>query len=143
LNIENEILELRAVSKRLDELMRLQNQVARKQNMLLLARNEVTQGVRVIRDLVCTHYNLAPGAISMKMRTVDLVTARQLIWWLARRLTGATTTQLGQMFSRNHGTIISGMRAVEDHIAVEADFAATAAGLEKQCVLKLNRKAAA
>lgn len=82
---------------------------------------------RAIIAQVESFYRLDGGAVLGNSRVPRLVLARQIAYYLARRFTGFSYTELGAAFHRDHTTVLHGVQRVEllvaTHHALAQDVA--------------------
>lgn len=69
---------------------------------------------------VCEAFGLAPTQLETKSRKSDLVTARNTIFYLARRHTDLSLAHIGEHFGRRHSTVLKGIAAVERELRRES-----------------------
>jgi len=84
-----------------------------------------------IVEAVARHFAVPADTILVVTREHRAVRARQVAWWLARRLLKRSYPKLGRSFHRDHSSIVYGVQVVEALRAVDAGFAATLASLER------------
>jgi len=94
--------------------------------------------VRAIQDVVGEWYDVPPAVMRSQSRMREHVTPRHVAMYLARELTKHSTTQLGQCFDRDHGTILHAVRAVSDRMETYAEFAAEVRQLRAQAEERLG-----
>ena len=74
-------------------------------------------------ELVAERLHLRPSDIAGKRRHRAVVTARQLVLWLARRHGGRSLAALGGLIGgRDHTTVLHALRRAEDRMASDAEF---------------------
>ena len=79
---------------------------------------------RIIRTSAGRH-GLSAGALTGSGRSRQIVEARNLAMYLARRLTRSSFDTIGVAFGhRDHTTVMRGVRAVEARMTIDAAFAA-------------------
>lgn len=73
-----------------------------------------------IQKAVCTHYNLDPNDIQTKSRKREVVQARQIAMYLARKYTKNSLTTIGeQIGNRDHATVLHACKMVTDLIEID------------------------
>ena len=78
--------------------------------------------ISTIQKVVAMHYKIPVEAMRSKIRTARLAFPRQVAIYLARELTQASLTQIGQRFGgRDHTTVIHAYQKIKD--LVERDVA--------------------
>ena len=72
------------------------------------------------------YYGLTDDAIRGQSRQKNTATARQVAMYLCRNLTNLPLTDIGHNFEdRNHATVLSSIRKIEDMMKADPDMAAT------------------
>jgi hypothetical protein len=80
--------------------------------------------IALIIDIVARRTGIAPSLIKGAARTYDVAAARQAAMWLARQITGASTTVIGRAFGRrDHTTVIHSLKKIERRRALDEAFA--------------------
>lgn len=84
-----------------------------------------------IAEAVAGHFAVPPAAIFAGTREHRAVRARQVAWWLARRLLKRSYPKLGQSFHRDPSSIVYGVQVVDALRATDGNFAAMLGRLER------------
>ena len=84
-----------------------------------------------ITDAVCTHFSLRPSDLRSKRRSKNVALPRQLAMYLCRRLLNASFPYIGQLFARDHSTVIHATTVTERRLKDDAAFQATVDRLER------------
>jgi chromosomal replication initiator protein len=84
-----------------------------------------------IAGTVCDHFSLRPTDLRSKRRTRNVVVPRQLAMYLCRRLMHASFPHIGELFGRDHSTVIHAASVTERRIKEDAAFQATVERLER------------
>lgn len=98
-----------------------------------------TPSVPRIVEAVAQHFAVPRQAIFAATRENRAVRARQVAWWLARRLLKRSYPKLGRSFCRDHSSIVYGVQIVDALRERDADFAASLDELER--AIRLRRPA--
>ncbi|WP_338603080.1 chromosomal replication initiator protein DnaA [Desulfoferula mesophila] len=85
-----------------------------------------------IRDLVATVYGMESKLLTGKSRKKAVVRPRNLAMCLCRRHTDASFAAIGQVFNRNHATVMYGVDQIERKLEIEPKLAAELAFLEQR-----------
>ena len=88
-------------------------------------------GDRII-SLVSKRLSIPVEAIRAKQRTANVVNARHICIYMIRQLTDVTFNTLGDIFGRDHSTIMSAFRRVESSMATDPEFAALVSGMMEE-----------
>lgn len=84
--------------------------------------------VRIVRlsdveRVVCDLFRLIPEELRSSSRARNVAQPRMLAMFLARKLTQAAYSEIGEFFGgRNHSTVISAERQVQEWLAVDTSF---------------------
>ena len=80
---------------------------------------------KIIRE-TARYYNITPEVVRGQDRSRIPTLARQIAMYLIRTLTNATLNEIGAEFeSRNHATVLSSIRKIEELIRTDARMAST------------------
>lgn len=80
----------------------------------------------IIISETARYYGLTEEAIRGQSRQKNTATARQVAMYLCRTLTNMALTDIGHQFEdRNHATVLSSVRKIEDLVKTSADMSAT------------------
>ncbi len=72
----------------------------------------------------CRYYGLEEGAIQGNQRGRNTTIARHISMYLIRSLTSMSLENIGELFEKNHSTVLYSIRKVEDLIKTDPDTAA-------------------
>jgi chromosomal replication initiator protein len=84
-----------------------------------------------VTKAVCEHFSLRPQDLRSKRRTRNVALPRQLAMYFCRRLIGASYPHIGELFGRDHSTVMHAMDVTERRIKDDPAFQATAEQLER------------
>ena len=98
---------------------------------VLVSRGDRPDLEAVIRT-VAEHYGIKPADIKGDRRHQPTARARQVAMYLARKLCGLSTPQLGEKFDRDHSTIIAATQKIDEVMAEDPDFRQVIATLERR-----------
>ncbi|MCB0531652.1 MAG: chromosomal replication initiator protein DnaA [Lewinellaceae bacterium] len=143
-NIKNNIRELEGVMISLmaqstlirrDVDIELAKEVIR--NFVTTINKEIT--VEFIQELVAEHFNVPVERLHQETRKRNIVIARQLSMFLAKKLTNKSLKAIGETFGgRDHSTVIYSCKAVQDMMDTDMIFMDTVSELEKKIKMSLN-----
>ena len=143
-NIKNNIRELEGVMVSLlaqatlisrDIDIDLAKEVIR--NFVSTINKEIT--VEFIQNLVAEHFNVPVEKLHHETRKRNIVIARQLSMFLAKKMTNKSLKTIGENFGgRDHSTVIYSCKAVQDMMDTDMIFKDTVAELEKKIKMSLN-----
>ncbi len=95
--------------------------------------------VDFIQQLVAEYFNVPVEKLASKTRKRQVVIARQLSMYLAKKLTGKSLKAIGQTFGgRDHSTVIYSCRTVESLMDTDQVFKGKVEDLEKKIRLSLK-----
>jgi chromosomal replication initiation ATPase DnaA len=87
---------------------------------LVDARSELGAVVpTLIIDATARFYGYTPNQLLSPARTKNVAHARQTAMWLCRQLTTCSYPELGDIFDRDHTTIIHGVTKIQHEIATK------------------------
>lgn len=143
-NIKNNIRELEGVMVSLlaqSTLIRrdididLAKEVIR--NFVTTINKEIT--VDFIQQLVAEHFSVPVDKLHHETRKRNIVVARQLSMYLAKKMTNKSLKTIGENFGgRDHSTVIYSCKAVQDMMDTDMLFKDTVEELEKKIKMSLN-----
>ena len=143
-NIKNNIRELEGVMVSLlaqstlirrDVDLELAKEVIR--NFVTTINKEIT--VEFIQQLVAEHFNVPVDKLHHETRKRNIVIARQLSMYLAKKLTNKSLKSIGEQFGgRDHSTVIYSCKAVQDMMDTDMIFKDTVEEVEKKLKMSLN-----
>lgn len=100
---------------------------------LIVGASEVHITIDDITDCVCRHYNLSVNDIATKCRRREVVTARQVAMFLARKYTACSLSDIGSMIgNRDHSTVIHAIRSVKDLLTTDKELSRSLATIEQE-----------
>jgi chromosomal replication initiator protein len=67
----------------------------------------------VILEETATYFGLGPSDLVSKSRSRPLTTARHVAMYLLRELTGLSLIKIGELFERDHTTVMHGIKKIE------------------------------
>ncbi len=85
-----------------------------------------------IKQVICKAYNLDEGVLLNKGRKKEIALPRQVLMYLAKKLTDLSFPAIGEMLKRNHTTIMHGCKAVEEMLEKDQEFKAFVEQLEQK-----------
>jgi chromosomal replication initiator protein len=95
--------------------------------------------VEYIQQLVAEHFGMKTENLQGKTRKRQVVVARQLSMYLAKRLTDKSLKAIGETFGgRDHSTVIYSCNTVQDLMETDAIFKDTVAELEQKLRLSMS-----
>lgn len=106
-------------------------------NFVVTLNKEIT--VESIQQLVAEHFKVPVERLHQETRKRNIVIARQLSMFLAKKLTNKSLKSIGEMFGgRDHSTVIYSCKAVQDMMDTDLIFKDTVSELEKKIKMSLN-----
>ena len=85
-----------------------------------------------IITLVSKRLSIPVGDIRSKQRTANVVNARHVSIYMIRQLTDVTFNTIGEIFGRDHSTIMAAFRRVESMMTTDPEFAALVNGMMEE-----------
>jgi chromosomal replication initiator protein len=80
--------------------------------------------------IVCERFGLRPEDLTSPRRSRHIALPRHVAMYLCRRLLGASFPHLGQLFRRDHTTVMHGVSTIEQRVKQDAAFQLTVQQLE-------------
>ena len=106
-------------------------------NFVTTINREIT--VEFIQQLVAEHFSLTVEKLQHETRKRNVVIARQLSMYLAKKLTNKSLKAIGENFGgRDHSTVIYSCKAVQDMMDTDLIFKDTVDEVEKKLKMSLN-----
>ncbi len=79
--------------------------------------------VATIRKKVCAFFNIDESALQNKTRAHEIVEARQLAMYFAKRLTNDSLSMIGGAIGKkNHATVLYSCRTIENRMSTNSEF---------------------
>lgn len=101
------------------------------------AQNNPFVDLDAITRRVCEGFDLNPEQLASRSRRNVHVTARNTVFYLARKHTDLSLQDIGEHFNRRHSTVLKGIAAVERELTRETSLgrqiAATLGRIEARC----------
>ena len=108
---------------------------------LSLARQVVSRIVRLekkqvsvesIQETVCKYFNLEQSAIQTNSRKREIVQARQITMYLAKKYTDSSFSRIGKIVGkRDHATVLHACKTVKDQIEINKSFRSSVEEIEE------------
>lgn len=84
-----------------------------------------------ISTAVCDHFSLRPNDLHSRRRSKNVAVPRQLAMYLCRNLMKASFPHIGELFGRDHSTVIHAASVTERRIKEDPGFQATVERIER------------
>ena len=95
-------------------------------------RRSVDVSFDAIARAVCERFAVRPAELRSRRRTQNVAIPRQLAMYLCRRMTTASYPRIGELFGRDHSTVMHAAEATERRRKTDAVFHATVEELERR-----------
>ncbi len=89
-------------------------------NAVKVSKRQIT--FELIAETVCSHYNLDSDLLYGKSRKREISDARQIVMYLAKKLTQLSSTNIGTRLSRNHATVLHACKTIEERLSIEKEL---------------------
>lgn len=86
-------------------------------NAVKVSKTQVS--FELISEKVCEYYNIDTDLIYGKSRKREISDARQIVMYLAKKLTQLSSTNIGMRLSRNHATVLHACKTIEERLTIE------------------------
>jgi chromosomal replication initiator protein len=70
--------------------------------------------IEIIQRVIADYFSLLSSDIKGKKRSQNIVFPRQIAMYIAREITGFSTTEIGQSFGRDHTTVMYACQRIEE-----------------------------
>ena len=97
-------------------------------------RDEKKVTPELITLAVARRYKITPNDIMSDRRSRSVAVPRQICIYLTREITGVSTTKLGEIFGRDHSTIIHACRKTAEMLASDRAFAGIIDDLQRELI---------
>lgn len=89
--------------------------------------------VNDIVELVCKHYGVPTSAIYTKTRKREVVLARQVSMYLAKKNTELSAAKIGVMIgNKDHATVVHACKTIKEQISINKNFSAEVDELQNE-----------
>lgn len=119
-------LQLKQLGDRKTKLLKL---AALRQEVCDLEKNEMAgknisgATIKIVAIETCSKFQVTFDRLIMGGRSNHVVIPRQVIFYVARELCDVSSTELGRIFSKDHGTVLYGVQQVKNRMDVDGPFA--------------------
>jgi chromosomal replication initiator protein len=115
-------LEIRELERRKWKLIKL---ASLRKEVCDLEKGELScqATVRIVATETCEKFQITIDRITTRRRTDEVAVPRQVIFYVARELCDVSSTELGRLFKRDHGTVLHGVAQVKNRMDVDGLFA--------------------
>ncbi|MDR1116367.1 MAG: chromosomal replication initiator protein DnaA [Tannerella sp.] len=114
--------------------------ITNKEIDIALAKQVISQTVRLekkqltikkIQEIVCRYFNLDEALIQTKSRKREIVQARQITMFLAKKYTESSFAHIGKVVGgKDHATVLHACKTVKDQIEINKTFRSTMEAIE-------------
>jgi chromosomal replication initiator protein len=91
---------------------------------------------------VCNRFGISLRQIDERTRRVRVVWPRQVAMALVRKHTSCTLAEVGELFGRDHATVINAVTVVSDYFSVSAEMREEVAAIEAAAGIAGERRQA-
>jgi chromosomal replication initiator protein len=87
--------------------------------------------IDTIIEKVCEHFKFEQSVLHSKSRKREVVQARQVAMYLAKKHTENSASKIGHLIgNRDHATVLHACKNIKDQMAVDKEFSAEIAEIE-------------
>ena len=120
-NIKANIRQIEGILKKIQAYIDLQGVGAVDMELVQRITKEIIDSEKAyepsyIIEKVADFYDIKPEDVLGKGKTKDVANARQMSFYLIRKLTGLTLEQIGDAMNRDHSTVLYSIRKVEENL---------------------------
>jgi chromosomal replication initiation ATPase DnaA len=94
-------------------------------------------------DVVCTRCGVTMNQLRGKDRTEHVARARQIVFYIMRRLTSAGSQALAERLNRDYTSVLHSQRTIENLRSAYSVFNANVAAIETECAAAIQQRRAA
>ena len=122
-DIDLQIKELEQRKLKLLTLAALRREVCDLEKNEMVGKNGSGATVKIVAIETCSKFQVTFDRLTMGGRSNQVAIPRQVIFYVSRELCDVTSTELGRIFRKDHGTVLYGVNAVKDRMQVDEPFA--------------------
>ena len=120
-NIKSNIRQIEGILKKIQAYIDLQGVGAVNMELVQRITKEIIDSEKAyepefIIEKVADFYDIKPEEVLGKGKTKNVANARQMSFYLIRKLTGLTLEQIGDAMNRDHSTVLYAIRKVEENL---------------------------
>jgi chromosomal replication initiator protein len=93
--------------------------------------------MKLIESIIAHEYKIAPSELHSATRGLHSY-PRQVVMYMARRVTNLTQEEIGAYFDRDHGTVIHACKAVQDAVDAYPKLAEALSKISRKINLRLE-----
>ncbi len=87
--------------------------------------------IDLIKDTVCTHFNLDPRQLQVKSRKREIVQARQVAMYLAKKYTDNSLSRIGDAIGKkDHATVVHACKTIKEQLELDRTLQANIEEIE-------------
>lgn len=90
-----------------------------------------------IIEIVCDHFKLAVKEVQSRSRVREFVYARNIIFYLLRKHTKMSLKSSGELFGRDHTTVIHGIETLNNLMYTDTDVRSEVELIEEKVKAKV------
>lgn len=124
----------------LEQIIQLQAEVSNLEARRLFGDTTLALTTRIVAEEVCSHYQIPVGMLASSCRKEKIAKPRQVIFYLVRKLTGESLQSIADLFQRDHGTVLYGIRSIENRKETDSAFARDLAKIEESLRPKVENQ---
>ena len=136
--LQKNIRQIEGVLKRLYAINSIEKRPVTKdlidQAISFIDPGNIPTGVMVekILSVVSSHYGVSIEDLKSNKRTESIANARHVAMYILRKLTTLSQNEVGQTFNRDHATVVSSCKKIEDHIKTKKNIGTEIKALIKE-----------
>lgn len=142
-DVDFQIQELEQRKTKLLKLAALRREVCDLEKNEMTGKSSSGVTVKIVTIETCSKFQVTFDSLTSRGRSNQVAIPRQVIFYVARELTDVTSTELGRIFRKDHGTVLYGVNAVKDRMGVDEEFASQVNDIIKSVKQRLATEAVA
>ena len=88
--------------------------------------------IEKIQEKVCRFFNLEESLVQTPSRKREIVQARQITMFLAKKYTSASFSRIGKVVGgKDHATVLHACKTVKDQMDINKNFRSTVEAIEE------------
>lgn len=122
-DIDLQIKELEQRKLRLLKLAALRREVCDLEKNEMTGKSDSGVTVKLVAIETCSKFSITFDRLTMQSRSNEVAIPRQVIFYVCRELCDVTSTELGRIFRKDHGTVLHGVKQIKNRMDVDEPFA--------------------
>ncbi len=140
-DIDLQIKELEQRKLRLIKLAALRREVCDLEKIEMTGKSDSGVTVKLVAIETCSKFSITLDRLTTPSRSNQVAIPRQVVFYVARELCDVTSTELGRIFRKDHGTVLHGVKQIKNRMDVYEPFASIVKDIIKSVRQRLASEA--